>query len=149
MARWIGIDYGKKRVGIAVTDPLGLISSPLKTIAPREVIPFLQKYVAQEPIAGIVIGMPYDLQRRAGEMVALVKQLTRLLHCYFPSIPLYHHDERFTSVLAQASLLESGVKKKKRQDKALLDAISASFILESFLHLHARGKSQDVRHTTE
>lgn len=148
MARWIGIDYGKKRVGIAVTDPLGLISSPLKTVAPKEVLPFLQTYTAHEQIAGIVIGMPYDLQNRAGEMVALVKQFTRLLHRYFPTIPLYHHDERFTSSLAQASLLESGVKKKKRQDKALLDAISASFILESFLQLHARGKSQSVSHTT-
>lgn len=150
MARFIGIDYGIKRVGIAVTDPLGLISAPLKTLMPDEVLPFLQKYTVQEHVAGITIGMPADLQGRHRETANLVKRFTRFLHRYLPTIPLYHHDERFTSVLAKASLLEAGIKKKKRekQKKDLLDAISASFILRSFLELHGRGRSQSVTHPT-
>lgn len=144
MARWIGIDYGTKRVGIAVTDPLALISSPLKTITPSEVLPFLQDYTKDKEIAGIVIGLPKDLYNREDEITLLVKQFTRLVHRHLPHIPLYHHDERFTSILAQRSLLEAGVKKKKRQDKKLLDAISASLILRSFLELHGHGKSEPL-----
>lgn len=144
MARFIGIDYGRARIGIAVTDPLGIISSPLKTISSDEVIPFLQEYTKKEPIEGIAIGMPRDLQHREGAMCLLVKRFTRLLNRYFPNIPLYHHDERFTSVIAHQTLIESCMKKKKRRNKRLLDAISASLILRSFLELHARGRSHPV-----
>lgn len=148
MARFIGIDYGRKRTGIAVTDPLGLISSPLKTLMSYEVLSFLQNYTAREHIAGIIIGLPSDLQGRYGEMTLLVKGFTRLLNRYFPKTPLYHYDERFTSVLAKKSLLEAGTKKKQRRKKDLLDAISASLILSSFLELHGRGKSQSITHPT-
>ncbi|MEM7362194.1 MAG: Holliday junction resolvase RuvX [Bacteroidota bacterium] len=144
MARWIGIDYGKRRVGIAVTDPLGLISSPHKTLTPNEVIPFLQDYLTHELVEGIVLGMPRTLENEEGPIAHLVKQFTRMLHRYFPTMPLYHHDERFTTKLAQVALREAGLKKKKRKDKDLLNAVSASFILRSFLELHARDKSQPV-----
>lgn len=144
MARWIGIDYGKKRVGIAVTDPLGLISSPHKTLPPNEVIPFLRDYLAREGVEGIVIGMPRTLENEEGPTAQLVRQFTRLLHRYFPTIPLYHHDERFTTKLAEAALLEAGIKKKQRKDKNLLNAVSASLILRSFLECHARRKSEPV-----
>ena len=148
MARFIGIDYGTVRIGVAVTDPLGLIAYPLKTVKANEILPFLQTYTAKERIEGIVIGMPFDLERRQTNMTNLVKRFTRLLHRIFPEIPLYHHDERFTSLLAQASILESGMKKKKRRDKKHLDAISASFILRSFLTLHKSGKSEPLSHIT-
>lgn len=142
MARWIGIDYGKKRVGIAVTDPLGLIAFPHEAIPPDKVISSLQKYLSEEQVQGIVIGMPRTLQNEEGPMVNLVKQFTRLLHRYFPDMPLYHHDERFTSKMAKDSLLDAGIKKQRRKDKSLINAISASFILRSFLELHACGKSE-------
>jgi len=144
MARWIGIDYGRKRIGVAATDPLGLIATPLKTFASNEIIPFLQDYISHEEIKGIVIGMPMTLENQPCALTPLVKQFTRLLHRYFPTLPLYHHDERFTSSMAKASLLESGISKKKRRDKARLDAISASFILMSFMELHARGQASPV-----
>lgn len=145
MARWIGIDYGKKRIGIASTDPLGLIAFPLKTLTSEEIIPFLKSYTIQENIAGIVIGLPLDLQNKENEITELVKKFTRLLQRHLPTLPFYHHDERFTSILAQRSLLESGLPKKKRQEKKRLDAISASLILTSFLELHKRGKSQCIK----
>ena len=149
MARFVGIDYGKKRIGIAVTDPLRLICKPLKTVMHHEALPFLQSYIAQEDVGAIAIGMPLDLQGKHGEMAFLTKRFARLLHRHFPTIPLYYHDERFTSVIAQASLLETNIKKKQRQNKALLDAISASFILRSFLELYERGRSQRITYAED
>ncbi len=144
MARWIGIDYGRQRIGMAVTDPLCLIATPFKTFASNEIIPFLQDYIAHEEVQGMVIGLPVTLENQPCALTPLVQQFTRQLHRYFPTLPLYHHDERFTSSMAKASLLERGIGKKKRRDKARLDAISASFILTSFMELHARGQAKPV-----
>lgn len=134
MARLIGLDYGKKRIGIAITDPLQLIASPLKTLKPEDILSFLQRYLEQEQVEGIVVGRPVDLQARATKTTYLVDQFVLTLKRCF-NVPVFTIDERFTSVISQASLLEGGFKKKTRRDKAVLDAISATFILRSFLSL--------------
>lgn len=138
MARIIGLDYGHRRVGLAVTDPMQLIATPLKTLSREAVIPFLQKYIATESVEAVVVGLPLPMYQgaHASRAEQAVRQYTRVLQASFPQLPFYHWDERFTSVMAQAALLEAGVRKSKRQDKSLLDGISAVFILRSFLERH-------------
>jgi len=133
MGRLVGIDYGQRRVGLAVTDPLHLIATPLKTVKRAEALLFLQTYVAKESVEAMVVGMPLHLNGKVCAMTRLVGKFIRMLKRYFPQIAIFHYDERLTSVMAQASLLEGGFRKKVRQDRATLDAISATFILRSFL----------------
>lgn len=133
MARVIGVDYGKQRVGIAVTDPLQLIATPLKTVQNADIFSFLNRYVGQEAVEAVVVGRPLRLQGDVCEVTGLVDGFVLLLKKQLPDIPVFTFDERFTSVMAQASRLEGGFKKKARQDKATLDAVSATLILRSFL----------------
>lgn len=133
MARILGLDYGHKRVGIAVSDPMQLIACPLKTICTHEIVPFLQLYTNKENVEMMVVGWPLQLDGALGPATRLVAQFIRLLKRYFPHIPVVHYDERFTSILAEKSLKKKGFSKKQRQDKARLDMISATFILRSFM----------------
>lgn len=131
--RIIAIDYGTKRTGIAVTDPLQLIASGLCTVPTAELIPFLKKYIASEPVEAFVIGQPKRMNNEDSEVEANIQQCIRSLQKEFPTIAIHRQDERFTSKLAFQSMLEGGLKKKQRQNKALIDEISATLILQGFL----------------
>jgi putative Holliday junction resolvase len=131
--RILALDYGKKRTGLAVTDPLQLIASGLTTVPTHELIPYLRKYIAQEPVELFVIGEPKNLDGEATHGTALVEECIRILQKNFPAIPVKKMDERFTSKMAFRSLIDSGVKKKDRQNKALVDEVSATIILQEYL----------------
>lgn len=133
MGRILAIDYGKKRCGIAVTDPLKLIATGLRTVLSHELIPFLKNYLATETVERIVIGDPRSLEGGASDATALVAECIRILKKNFPDVPVMEVDERFTSRLAAASLLASGVSKSKRRDKALVDEVSATILLQGYL----------------
>jgi len=133
MGRILAIDYGKKRCGIAVTDPLKLIATGLRTVLSHELIPFLKNYLATETVERIVIGDPRTLEGGASDATALVAECIRILKKNFPDVPVMEVDERFTSRLAAASLLASGVSKSKRRDKALVDEVSATILLQGYL----------------
>ncbi|MEM9417170.1 MAG: Holliday junction resolvase RuvX [Bacteroidota bacterium] len=133
MGRIMAIDYGLKRVGMAVTDPLQLIATPLTTVSTAEVLAFLQAYVAQETVETLVVGMPKRLNNTASPMTAVVTKFMRTLQKTFPNQRILAHDERYTSKLAAASLVEGGFKKKDRRRKANVDKLSATIILQSFL----------------
>ena len=133
MARIMALDYGQKRTGIAVTDPMQMIASPLTTIPTYKAISFLQKYTQKESISLFVIGWPLQLDGKEGRTTRLVASFMRMLKRYFPKTPIIPYDERFTSLLAQHGLLQLDLPKKKRQEKGRLDRISAAIILDSFM----------------
>ncbi|GAA0541479.1 Holliday junction resolvase RuvX [Chitinophaga japonensis] len=133
MGRILSIDYGKKRTGLAVTDPLQLIASGLTTVPTHNLVPFLKQYMAQETVSEIIIGEPRNLDGSATDATALVTECVRILHKHFPGIPVKKIDERFTSKIASRSMLDSGLKKKDRQNKALVDEISATVLLQGYL----------------
>ena len=133
MARILSIDYGKKRTGIAVTDPLQLIAGGLATVSTSELFQFLTQYIAKEPVERIVIGEPRQPNGQPSENLERVQQFVNRWRKARPDIPIDFFDERFTSVLAHQAMLEGGPKKKARQDKALVDEISATIILEDYM----------------
>ena len=133
MARIVSIDYGKKRTGLAVTDPLQLIAGGLATVSTSTLFEYLTQYVAKEPVERIVIGEPRQPNGQPSENVARVQQFVNRWRKAMPQIPIEYFDERFTSVLAHQAMLEGGLKKKARQDKALVDEISATIILEDYM----------------
>lgn len=133
MARILSIDYGKKRTGIAVTDPLQLIAGGLATVSTSELFQFLMQYIAKEPVERIVIGEPRQPNGQPSENLERVQQFVNRWRKARPDIPIDFFDERFTSVLAHQAMLEGGLKKKARQDKALVDEISATIILEDYM----------------
>lgn len=133
MGRILAIDYGRKRVGIAVTDPCGIIATGLQTVPAHEVLAFLQQYTAKEKIDLFVVGHPKQMDNTDSESMQYIKPFLTALKRKFPDIPVEMYDERFTSVLAHKALLEGGAKKKTRQDKALIDTMSATIILTSFM----------------
>ncbi|WP_212006368.1 Holliday junction resolvase RuvX [Chitinophaga sp. HK235] len=133
MARVMAIDYGKKRTGLAVTDPLQLIASGLTTVLTHELIPFLKKYFAAEEVEMILIGEPKNLDGNDTHATPLVAECIRVLQKNFPHIPVKKVDERFTSRIAFQSMIDSGLKKKDRQNKGLVDEISATIILQEYL----------------
>ncbi|MGB4293299.1 MAG: Holliday junction resolvase RuvX [Bacteroidales bacterium] len=133
MGRILAIDYGKKRVGLAVTDPMRIIASPLETVPVTEVENFLSDYFKKETVDEIVIGYPLQMNNEPSEAVKYIEPFIRRMRKLYPDKPIYLADERFTSVIGQQTLIEGGVKKKKRMDKSLVDKISASLILQSFL----------------
>lgn len=134
MGRILAIDYGKKRTGLAVTDPLKIIASGLGTVPSHEIIPYLKKYFAAEEVELILIGLPKSLDGSATDGTALAEECARILNKHFPHIPLKKVDERFTSKMAMQSMIDSGMKKKDRQNKGLVDEISATIILQEYLH---------------
>ncbi|NML41677.1 Holliday junction resolvase RuvX [Chitinophaga sp. G-6-1-13] len=133
MARVMAIDYGKKRTGLAVTDPLQLIASGLTTVPTHELIPYLKKYFAAEEVEAIIIGEPKNLDGNATHATPLVEECVRILRKNFPQVPVKKVDERFTSKMAFQSMIDSGLKKKDRQNKGLVDEISATIILQEYL----------------
>jgi putative Holliday junction resolvase len=134
MKRIIGIDYGLRRVGIAVTDPLQLIATPLHTVATQEILGFLQLYLQKEAVAAFVVGFPGDLKDQRAPIIKGIRQFIQLLQQHFPSQPTYQQNERYTSRLASWSLATGGFKKKDRQHKPNIDKVSAALILQSFLY---------------
>lgn len=133
MGRLLAIDYGKKRTGLAVTDPLQLIAGGLTTVATAELMSFLQAYTQKEIVERIIIGMPVTVNGTPSENQARVRSFVRQLHKIMPHIPVIFYDERFTSVLAHQAMIMGGMKKKARQDKAKVDEISATIILQSYM----------------
>ena len=133
MGRIVAIDYGRKRTGIAATDTLQLIANGLATVLTATLIPFLKEYVAKESVDLFVIGQPKQLNNEPSENMKHVEGFVSQLKKQIPGIPVVYYDERFTSVLAHQAMLSGGLKKKKRQDKALVDEISAVIILQSYM----------------
>ena len=127
--RILAIDYGTKRCGIAVTDELKLIASALATVETTELLDFLEKYCQAEPVERIIVGLPKQVSGELSESETAIATFIEKL----PEMPVSRYDERFTSKIASHILVESGTKKKKRQDKALLDRISATLILQDYL----------------
>lgn len=133
MERIVGIDYGKKRSGIAISDPLGIFASPLETVPSTGIVDFLKNYTQKEQVKLFVVGYPMDLQNRPAEAAKYVDQLLSLLKKHFPLVPVIKEDERFTSQIAFQSLIDSGVKKMDRRDKGAVDRVSAAIILQTYL----------------
>ena len=133
MARILSIDYGRKRTGVAVTDPLQLIAGGLVTVATSELLPWLKAYIAREAVERVIIGEPRQLNGMPSENMARVRQFVEEWRREVPTVPIEYYDERFTSALAHQAMLDGGLKKKARQDKALVDEISATIILEDYL----------------
>jgi putative Holliday junction resolvase len=133
MPRILCIDYGGKRTGIAVTDPLQIIATALTTVATKELIPFLKKYFQQEPVELILIGEPLNLDDTATHATPLVKAAIVRLKKEFPTIPIQTVDERYTSKLASRAMVEMGMKKKDRQKKENVDQVAATIMLQEYL----------------
>ena len=131
--RILSIDYGKKRTGLAVTDPLQIIAGGLATVSTSELFDWLRAYMAKEPVERIVIGEPRQPNGEPSENLQRVQQFVNRWRKAVPEVPIEYYDERFTSVLAHQAMLSGGLKKKARQDKALVDEISATIILEDYL----------------
>jgi len=133
MGRILSIDYGRKRTGLAVTDSLKLIAGGLGTVPSGELLKFLEDYTQKEVVELIVVGLPKQMNNQPSESMKYIEPFVRLLKKRIPEIPVEYFDERFTSVLAHQAMLEGGLKKKDRQNKALVDEISAVIILQSYL----------------
>ncbi len=134
MARILSIDYGKKRTGLAVTDPLQIIATGLCTVETPKLLSFLKDYFSKEKVELIIIGMPANLDDTDTHATPLVKNFIRQMQKNFPSIPVKEMDERFTSKLASQAMLQMGLKKMKRRNKALIDEIAATMMLQEYLN---------------
>lgn len=132
MARILSIDYGKKRTGIAVTDPLQIIAGGLTTVPTAQLYDFLEKYINENEVELIVVGEPKQVNGQPSENMERIKQFVSRWKKN-KRVPIVYYDERFTSVLAHKTMIDSGIGKKARQNKALVDEISATIILQSFL----------------
>ena len=134
MGRILAIDYGTKRTGIAITDELQIIASGLTTVSTNDLLPFLQDYIKNETVELFVIGEPRQMNNEASESETSIREFIGRLKEVIPHIPIERVDERFTSKIAVKSMVEGGLKKSKRKDKALIDEISATLILQNFLY---------------
>ena len=133
MGRVLAIDYGKKRIGIAVTDKLKIIASPLSTVPADEIEKFLVDYLNRETVDEFVVGYPVQLNNLPSESVKYIGPFLKRLRKLFPDKPVHLIDERFTSKMARKTIIESGARKKERMDKSIADRVSASLILQSYL----------------
>lgn len=133
MARLLAIDYGMKRTGIAVTDPLQLIASALEMVPSQEVLKFLKAYVLREPVEAFVIGLPRGLDGEDTDNTPRVRTFVTHLQAAFPDTPVHWHDERFTSKMALQAMIAGGSTKKDRRVKGNIDKVSAAIILQSFM----------------
>ena len=133
MERIIGIDYGRKRIGVAVSDPLRIFASPLETVPSAKIIDYLQKYAQTETIVHFVVGYPINRDGRPSEAAADVDSFLPRLKKSFPGVPVTLEDERFTSVLAHRAMIDGGMKYKDRRDKNSVDKISAAIILQGYM----------------
>lgn len=133
MNRYVGIDYGRKRVGVAVSDPLGIFASALETVHSAKIIEYLKNYAQNENVVSFVVGYPRNMNGQPSEAAADVDIFLKQLRKAFPDTPIELEDERFTSVLAHRAMIDGGMKKKDRQDKMSVDKISAAIILQSWM----------------
>jgi putative holliday junction resolvase len=133
MGRILAIDYGKKRTGLAVTDPMQIIANPLDYVKTHELVNYLQNYCNKENVEAIVVGKPVNLDSRDNEMSEPANILAKRLAKVFPGMKIYRHDERFTSKMALQSMITGGSSKSQRREKGNIDKISATIILQSFL----------------
>lgn len=133
MGRIIAIDYGRKRTGLAASDTLQMIANGLGTVPSGEVVQYLSDYVRKEPVDTFVVGLPKQMNNEPSENMKYIEPFVRSLQKRLPDIPVEYVDERFTSVLAHRAMIDGGLKKKDRQDKALVDEISATIILQTYL----------------
>lgn len=131
--RILAFDYGTKRIGIAVTDPLQIIATGLDTIHPKDIIEYLKKYLDQEQVGLFVVGEPLQMNGTPSQSAPHIKGFITILKKHFPDIPVERIDERFTSKMASAVVAQSGFKRSDRRDKARLDTISATIILQTYL----------------
>ena len=129
----MALDYGKKRTGVAVTDPLKIVAASAQTIATSELMNYLTDYFAKNEVERVVVGMPRKMDGTPSENYENIEKFLATFAKKFPQMPVVMHDERFTSVLAQRAMIEGGVKKMQRREKGLADTISASIILQSYL----------------
>ena len=133
MGRILAIDFGRKRTGLAVTDVLRIAANPLLTIETKDLIPWLTDYIAREPVDEVVIGHPTQMNGEESESMNYIRPFMGVFKKHFPNVPITMYDERFTSVLAHQAMIAGGMKKKARQDKAVVDKIAACIILEGYL----------------
>ena len=133
MSRILAIDYGRKRTGVAVSDAMQIIANGLTTVPTHELLDFITGYVQKEPVERILVGLPKQMNNEASESMKYIDPFVRSLKKRLPEIPVEFVDERFTSVLAHQAMLDGGLKKKDRQNKALVDEISATIILQTYL----------------
>lgn len=133
MGRILGIDYGRKRCGIAVTDPLKIIANGLTTVPSHTLIEFLQDYTKKENVERIIVGLPKQLNGNPSESMNYITPFLNRLRKVLPDIPVEMYDERFTSTIAHKAMLDGGMKKKDRQNKEIVDTIAASIILNDYL----------------
>ena len=138
MARLLAIDYGKKRTGIAVSDEMQIIAGGLTTVATVDLVDFILDYVKREPVERIVVGLPKQMNNEPSENMRRVEPFVNRLRKLLPDIPVDYHDERFTSVLAQRTIIEAGIKKMARRNKELVDEESSTIILQSYMESRRR-----------
>lgn len=138
MDRIVGIDYGRKRTGIAVSDPLGIFASALETVPAGNLLAFLKNYTQKERVIRFVVGYPMNLNNKPSEAAKDVDQFLNMLRKQFPDIPVTLEDERFTSKMAMRTLIDGGMKKSDRREKENIDKVSAAIILQSYLDSSAR-----------
>ena len=138
MARLLAIDSGKKRTGIAVSDEMQIIAGGLTTVATVDLVDFILDYVKREPVERIVVGLPKQMNNEPSENMRRVEPFVNRLRKLLPDIPVDYHDERFTSVLAQRTIIEAGIKKMARRNKELVDEVSATIILQSYMESRRR-----------
>ena len=133
MDRLIGIDYGRRRTGLAASDPLGIFASALDTVDSTKIIDYLKKYAEKETIQRFVVGYPVNMDGSPSEAQDDVKAFLKVLESAFPGIPVTKEDERFTSVLAHRAMIDGGMKAARRKDKKSVDRISAAIILQGYM----------------
>lgn len=133
MGRILAIDYGRRRTGLAVTDMLRITANPLTTVETKELLPWLRSYFAKEKVDEVVIGHPIQMNGEDSESMNYIRPFMGVFRKEFPDMKLVQYDERFTSVLAHRAMIDGGMKKKQRQDKAVVDKIAACIILEGYM----------------
>lgn len=133
MGRILGIDYGTKRTGLAVTDPSKIIATGLTTIPTHSIFEYLSKYFEEQKVDFVVIGLPKQTNNEPSESMKHIEPFVKKFQSIYPNIPIEYYDERFTSLIAHKTILASGLKKKARQNKALVDEISAVIILQDYM----------------
>ncbi len=133
MGRILGIDYGRKRTGLAVTDPLQIVAGNLATVPTHELLQFIKDYIAREQVERIVIGLPTQLNGLPSESMKYITPFVNRLHKELPDMPVVMYDERFTSTIAHQAMIDGGMKKSDRRDKSRVDAIAATIILNDYL----------------
>jgi putative holliday junction resolvase len=145
VGRLICLDYGRKRVGIATTDPLQIIASAVETVATHDIRTYVKDYLVREEIDEVVVGYPKTLKNEPSEAVQYIDPFLKWFRMEFPDVPLVLYDERFTSKMAEDTLIRAGVPKQARRNKSLVDKISASLILQSYLESEQNRKDRIVK----